>query len=179
MILTYNQLRAIVADGVIGPVPDEHINAASIDVTLGRYLWVEEPQGGVVDLASKGQLAMRRHDLVEMPYQLAPGEFVLAQTAELFSLPNNLAAEFKLKSSVARSGLAHLLAGWADPGWHGSVLTLELHNVTRHHRLVLRAGMKIGQMIFLHGEPVPDHASYAARGRYNGDTTAMPSKGVE
>jgi deoxycytidine triphosphate deaminase len=38
--------------------------------------------------------------------------------------------------------------------------------------------MKIGQMVFFRCAPVPDHASYAAKGQYNGDTGAVGSKGV-
>lgn len=65
-----------------------------------------------------------------------------------------------------------------DPGWHGSVLTLELSNSLRYHSLRLRPGMRIGQMIFLRGEPVPESASYASRGKYNGDSQAQQSKGL-
>lgn len=178
MILTYNQLRASVHDGVLTPVPESHINGASIDVTLGRYLQIEDPRGGLVDLSDKAGPGMRQHDLLEAFYALAPGEFVLAQTMEVFNLPLDLAAEFRLKSSVARAGLDQALAVWCDPGWHGSVLTMELRNNLRHHQLVLRAGMKIGQVVFHQGDPVPDAASYATRGRYNGDTTAQQSKGI-
>ena len=77
-------------------------------------------------------------------YDLAPGQFCLAATAETFYLPDNIAAEFKLKSSLARAGLNHALAGFADPGWTGSVLTLELTNTLRWHSLRLRPGMKAG-----------------------------------
>lgn len=177
-MLTYHELRRLTEDGVITPVPDGHINGASIDVTLGRYIWIEDPRGGTVDLASKATPGMTRHDLVESPYSLRPGEFALAQTHETFNLPNDISAEFRLKSSVARAGLDQALAVWADPGWHGSVLTLELRNNLSHHQLVLRAGMKIGQMVFHRGGPVPDEVSYAVRGQYNCDTSAQPSRGV-
>jgi len=60
----------------------------------------------------------------EDPYYLAPSEFVLAETIETFNLPDDISAQFVLKSSRAREGLNHLLAGWCDPGWHGSKLTL-------------------------------------------------------
>lgn len=110
---------------------------------------------------------------------LQPGEFILAQTVEEFYLPNNIAAEFRLKSSVARAGLDQALAVWCDPGWNGSVLTVELRNNTRYHVLVLEAGMKIGQVVFFKGEPVPDEASYAVRGQYNNDKSVTANKGVK
>ena len=58
------------------------------------------------------------------------------------------------------------------------MLTLELHNVLSYHTLRLRPGMKIGQMVFFKGSAVPEYASYAVRGAYNGDKIATPSKGV-
>jgi dCTP deaminase len=185
-IITYNGLKRLVAAGIISNVPLERVNAASVDVTLGSHLWIEDNRGGIVDLAAKETPRGRLIDIANTPYHLAPGEFVLAQTAEVFNLPANLdeagvasiSAEFRLKSSGARAGLDAASAHFCDPGWHGSVLTLELRNNLQYHSLILTAGSKIGQMIFFAGEPVPAEASYAARGRYNNDRTTTPSKGI-
>ena len=112
-------------------------------------------------------------------YVLEPSEFILASSRETFNLPGHIACEYKLKSSLARCGLQHMLAGWCDPGWNGSKLTLELKNVTRYHYLVLREGMKIGQMVFFECAPVPVEHDYAAKGQYNGQTTVTGSKGLK
>ena len=64
-----------------------------------------------------------------------------------------------------------------DPGWHGSVLTLEFVNMTQHHPLKLTAGMKCGQVCFYKHEPVPKDRSYAVRGKYNNSETVTPSQG--
>ena len=178
MILTYNELVRLVDTGVVEGVQPSQINGASIDVTLGRYLMVEDLRGGRVDLSVKQAPNMRKHDLFKEPYNLRPGEFVLAQTREVFHLPNDIAFEFKLKSSLARAGLNHLLAGFADPGWNGSVLTLEYQNVLRNHDIVLRYGIPAGQCVFYRGEPVPKERSYATVGQYNGDVEVTASKGV-
>ena len=178
MLLTYSQLCKLVDNGVIVSVPHEHINGASIDVTLGNRIWTESQNGSTVDLASKQSPRLEAIDLSEGDYLLRPGEFILAQTQEVFNLPNDIAFEFKLKSSVARSGLNHLLAGYADPGWHGSVLTLELHNTLQYHQLRITAGLKIGQIVFYRGLPVPHDRSYAVRGQYNNSQAAQPSKGI-
>jgi len=111
-------------------------------------------------------------------FYIRPGEFCLAESREVFNLPNNIAAEYKLKSSMARNGLNHLLAGWCDPGWYGSTLTLELHNVTQYHTIKLQPGMKIGQMVFYEVEPVPEEKSYKTKGQYNNQKGAQESKGV-
>lgn len=177
-LITYNGLVELVERGVIAGVEPESINAASIDVTLGPTIWAENVRGGVVDLAAKQAPGMSKYDLAAAPFHLSPGEFVLAQTQEVFNLPNDVSAEFRLKSSTARAGLDQALAVWCDAGWHGSVLTMELRNNLRNHALVLQHGMKVGQMVFWRGEPVPAERSYASRGQYNGDREAQPSKGV-
>jgi dCTP deaminase len=178
-LITYSGLVELVERGVIEGVDPSRINAASIDVTLGDVVWIEDAShGGTVDLARKFVPNMVRVEMSLDGFELQPGEFCLAQTREIFNLPDDIAFEFKLKSSLARAGLNHLMAGYADPGWHGSVLTLEYHNVTQYHRLLIRPGMPCGQIVLFRGDPVPEHASYRARGQYNLNREAQPSKGV-
>jgi dCTP deaminase len=110
------------------------------------------------------------------PYEMVPGQFCLAQTVEVFNLPDDVAAEFRLKSSRAREGLDQALAVWCDPGWHGSVLTLELRNNRQLWPQLLWPGMKIGQVVFHLMDERPVN-SYAKTGRYNGDLAVMASKG--
>ena len=178
-ILTYNELRALVESGAIENVQPEQINGASIDLTLGDEFWRESWGEGshTVDLKAKDTPGMvfQKSDTIS----LAPGEFCLACTKEVFHLPDDIAGHYMLKSSLARAGLQHLFAGFADPGWHGSVLTLEFKNDLRHHSLKLTAGMKCGQMVFFRGSsPVPHEHSYAVRGQYNESLGTQPSKGV-
>jgi dCTP deaminase len=148
------------------------VNSASLDIHLGDSFLVEKlnPDCRFISLARKEQLDMRKESFAERSnkYYLHSGEFILAQSQEVFNLPNNISAEYKLKSSMARIGLEHLNAGWCDAGWNGSVLTLELKNMTRYHIIELEAGARIGQLVFFRHEAVPADKSYAARGRYNG-----------
>lgn len=178
-LITYNGLLDLVEQGVITNVNPAHINAASIDVTLGESFWVEMPpkETDLIDLAAKQGPLLKRMDVDA--FCLTPHQFCLAATREIFNLPDYIAAEFRLKSSGARAGLNASLAMWCDPGWTNSVLTLELSNILSYHTLILRPGMKIGQMIFMYGEAVPEKASYSVRGRYNGDLHASPSKGTQ
>lgn len=177
MILTYNDLVALVEACHMENVSPEQINGASIDLTLGDIFWIEDSgSAGVVDLAAKGAPSMVRHD---GPLFLYPGQFCLAGTREIFHLPSDVAGHYMLKSSLARSGLGHLFAGFCDPCWHGSALTLEFKNELEHHALKLTPGMKCGQIVFFRGTShVPHEASYAVRGQYNNDSAAQPSKGA-
>ena len=178
-LISYTQLLHLVQSGVIDANP-EYINGATIDITIGDRILVEEKDipGSVVDLKEKESLNMKEILIGKQGYSLLPGDFILATSAETFNLPNWVAAEYKLKSSLARSGLQHLMAGWCDPGWNNSRLTLELTNVTQHHSLLIKPGMKIGQMVFFACEPVPSDQSYAVKGQYNSQETVTANKGV-
>lgn len=175
-MLTYIELNELIDEGCIEGVPRENVNGASIDLTLGSTFWVERRSDTIIDLALKE--APRMQEIVDKPLFLNPGEFALACTREVFNLPNDVSALFVLKSSLARAGLNHLNAGFADPCWNGSVLTLEYQSALKKNVLKLTPGMKCGQMLFWYGEPVPEEASYAVRGQYNGDLIAQRSKGV-
>ena len=177
-LLSYNALVSLVSLGVIDADP-ENISGASIDITLGNEIMLEGPSLHHVDLMAKESLNMSPIELTETGFILYPGHFILATSNETFNLPDNIAAEYKLKSSLARSGLQHMLAGWCDPGWNNSKLTLELYNVSRNHPLIIKHGMKIGQMVFWNCEPVPADKSYAVTGQYNDQTSVTGNKGVK
>ena len=178
-LLSYNRLIQLIEEGVITADP-ANVNGTSIDITLGDVLLLEAKQIHIkeVDLQAKQNIDTDEYVMDEHGYLLVPGEFVLASSAEVFNLPANISAEYKLKSSMARNGLEHLNAGWCDPGWHGSTLTLEFKNMTHNHHLLIRPGMKIGQVTFWESEPVPENRSYAVTGQYNNQTTTQASKGI-
>ena len=174
-LLSYNELVELVEAGVITGVRDGAINASSIDIHLGDTVLVERVGGGCISYRNREPLNMFAYDCTD-GLLLSSGEFILASSVEVFNLPANISCEYKLKSSMARIGLEHLNAGWCDAGWHGSVLTLELKNVTRFHTIRLQAGDPIGQVVFFRHAEVPADRSYAARGRYNGDTSVSMIK---
>ena len=177
-LLSYTELCELVEHGVIGPVDPKAINAASIDVRLGNDIVVEEyndHRSRPINIHKREVFPSRRITLTST-YDMQPGEFILAHTMETFNLPDNICAEFKLKSSGARTGLENALATWCDCGWNGSTLTLELKNLLRFNSLRLTPGMYIGQMIFYRVTEVPKERSYATIGRYNGDKSVSEVK---
>ena len=179
MLLSYVELMQLVEMGVIDAAP-ENINGASIDVTLDKVLLIEKSQmiTPTLDLSLKQSPEFLPLTMEEYGFVMKPHQFLLASTQETFNLPNNIACEFKLKSSVARAGLNHALAKWCDPTWHNSKLTLELYNTLSHNNILLKPGMKIGQIIFYKVSEVPEQNSYAVKGRYNNTTEVTASKGV-
>lgn len=119
-LITFTELKDLAAAGVIEGAHPKNINGASIDVRLGNRVLLEAPPHGVqtvVDLAGKEVPAMREIDLSQLGYyDLKPGEFCLAGTVERFNLPNDIASEYRLNSSLARAGLDAALAMWCFTG---------------------------------------------------------------
>ena len=174
MLLSHDDLIFLVETEVIEHAKVEAVNAASIDIHLGRKILIERGNHEdhppmVIDYRKRERPLMWGYEMPDEGYVLKPGEFILGQSVEVFNLPDDLSAEYKLKSSMARIGLEHMNAGWCDAGWHGSVLTLEFKNMLNDHAIRIRPGDAIGQMIFFRHAVVPRDKSYATRGRYNND----------
>lgn len=169
MYLNYSQIEALIDQGAMKQVERDCINAASLDVRLGREVLMEvEPAPGVViDYRKRHPLTMKTVNLPDEGIVIHPGQFFLAHTIEICNFPDDLAALFRIKSSMGRIGLEHMDAGWVDPGFHGS-LTLEYVNMTQHHSILLRPGDRIGQLVFFRGEAVDAARSYRAVGNYAG-----------
>lgn len=176
-LLSHEELRRIVEAEIIAPVDVKDINAASIDIHLGdTILWEDDSEWHkvkTIDYRKREPVVFNEYVMDADGWILAPGDFILAQSVEVFNLPNWLSAEYKLKSSMARIGLEHMNAGWCDAGWNGSVLTLELKNMCQSHSIRIRPGDPIGQMVFFRHEPVAQEASYATKGRYNNHSSVM------
>lgn len=168
-ILCDYEIVTLARRGLVSPFQGELVNPASLDVRLGENLLVELPT-----TVSMMPFSIAGHTQ-EKPFMLQPHEFVLAETMEEFQLPDCVAGQLALKSSRAREGIEHLLAGYIDPGYQGR-LTLELQNARSMHAVPLWPGMRIAQIVFHKMSMLPGQ-SYAVTGRYQGDTAVQGSKG--
>lgn len=163
------QIEALcINERMVEPFNSEMLNPASIDIRIGTTLQRETIFGGwkSVDLSKYSKAR---------PYWLYPKQFVLVGSYEIFNLPSTVTAEFKLKSSRAREGYENSLAGFADPGWSNSCLTMEIENLRCFQRLPIYPGLRIGQFVFTPCEEPRAH--YGITGRYCNDRTVMGSKG--
>lgn len=150
------------------PFSPDQLNPASYDVRLGDQIMIES-------VASSAFVRTPINGFTkENPWLLRPGQFCLASTEELLNMPEDVAGQFALKSSRGREGYSHALSAFIDPGFHGSRLTLELHNIRQVHPIPLYPGMLIGQIVFhrMLGSPL---VSYRQKGHYNMNETVMPS----
>lgn len=187
MYLVDFQLRELCEKhGLVEPFDPARVNPASIDLALGRdFVNLSDKsiryknsnfEGGYSALfADSGER------FVADRVWLEPGVALLATTAEKVRIPDkpffwandtfgnhqikSCVAELRLKSSAARNGLDHALAGWIDPGFDGT-LTLELH---AHRPVELLAGKAYVQMVVAVTLATPTR-SYQQTGRYVGES---------
>lgn len=131
--------------GYITPFTLEQINPASYDMTISDEF---------IDLSTGKKF--KSSELT-----IRPGEAYLASTIEYFRFLTDIAGTVYLKSSLARKGLDHALAGWIDPGFEGNI-TLELHS---HREITLNAGQRICQVVFTQ---LDAPAKHPYSGRYRG-----------
>ncbi|MFJ2030623.1 dCTP deaminase [Streptosporangium sp. NPDC087985] len=181
MLLSDRDIAAEIESGRVGldPFEPEMIQPSSVDVRLDRYFRVfENHRYPHIDPA------VEQPDLTRMvepdgdePFILHPGEFVLASTYEVISLPDDIASRLEGKSSLGRLGLlTHSTAGFIDPGFSGHV-TLELSNVATLP-IKLWPGMKIGQLCMFRLSSPAEHpyGSQKYGSRYQGQRGPTPSR---
>ena len=181
MLLSDRDIKAEIDAGrvKVEPFDGAMIQPSSVDVRLDRFFRVfENHKYSVID-PSIEQSDLTREVAVEAneEFILHPGEFVLASTYEVITLPDDIAGRLEGKSSLGRLGLlTHSTAGSIDPGFSGHI-TLELSNVA-NLPVKLFPGMKIGQLCLIKlSSPAENPYGSALYGsRYQGQRGPTASK---
>lgn len=187
-VLVDKQIKQLGADGCIVPYNVEQVNPASYDLTIDNY-YIDQYTGETVRCGGYNPKTIELYPpsiLRDMVYEVKKfifgtvlrGKFglpyhkpsaILATTIETVQIPDWTTGDIKLKSSLARAGLDHALAGFCDPGFCGQV-TLELH---AHRHVSLKYGQRIAQLIYTLTDQIPDKS-------YNGNYQGQygPTKSV-
>ncbi len=181
VLLSDRDIRAEIAAGRVGcePFSESMIQPSSVDVRLDKFFRVfENHKYSVID-PSMEQPELTREVITENdePFILHPGEFVLASTYEVITLPDDIAGRLEGKSSLGRLGLlTHSTAGFIDPGFSGHI-TLELSNVA-NLPVKLFPGMKIGQLCLIKLSSPAEHpyGSEKYGSRYQGQRGPTASR---
>lgn len=181
MLLSDRDIRAEIAANRVGVEPFEEamIQPSSVDVRLDKFFRVfENHKYSVIDPSTE-QAELTREVIAEgdEPFILHPGEFVLASTYEVITLPDGIAGRLEGKSSLGRLGLlTHSTAGFIDPGFSGHI-TLELSNVA-NLPVKLFPGMKIGQLCLIRLSSPAEHpyGSEKYGSRYQGQRGPTASR---
>ena len=136
------------------PVENARIEQVSVDLLLGReFVCFKEDTADYLAAVHLDPSIWNSLDIWERTqddfFELKPHSFVLAQTLETVSIPNNLVGLVEGRSRYARLGLTtHLTAPKIDPGFSGHI-TLEIANLG-NLTIKLRAGIdSIAQLMFL------------------------------
>jgi len=184
VLLSDRDIRAELDSGrvVLEPYDPAMIQPSSVDVRIDRmFRLFDNHRYPVIDPAQEQPDLTR---LVEVDqgeaFVLHPGEFVLASTYEVVTLPDDVAARLEGKSSLGRLGLlTHSTAGFIDPGFSGHV-TLELSNMATLP-IQLWPGMKIGQLCFFRLSSAAEHPYGSARhgSRYLGQRGPTASRSFQ
>ena len=181
MLLSDRDIRSEIEAGRVGVEPYEAkmIQPSSIDVRLDKFFRVFENHKYEVIDPSLEQPELTREIEVKNNehFILHPGEFVLASTYEVVTLPDDIAGRLEGKSSLGRLGLlTHSTAGFIDPGFSGHI-TLELSNVA-NLPVKLYPGMKIGQLCLIKLSSSAEHPYGSALygSRYQGQRGPTPSR---
>ena len=181
MLLSDRDIKAEISAGrvKVEPFDGAMIQPSSVDVRLDRFFRVfENHKYSVID-PSIEQSDLTREVAVEAneEFILHPGEFVLASTYEVITLPDDIAGRLEGKSSLGRLGLlTHSTAGFIDPGFSGHI-TLELSNVA-NLPVKLFPGMKIGQLCLIKLSSPAEHPYGSAKygSRYQGQRGPTASR---
>jgi dCTP deaminase len=184
VLLSDRDIRAELESGrvVLEPYDPQMIQPSSVDVRIDRlFRLFDNHKYSVIDPAQEQPELTR---LIEVErgeaFVLHPGEFVLASTYEVVTLPDDVAARLEGKSSLGRLGLiTHSTAGFIDPGFSGHV-TLELANVATLP-IKLWPGMKIGQLCFFRLSSPAEHPYGSERygSRYLGQRGPTASRSFQ
>lgn len=181
MLLSDRDIRAQIEENRVRVEPYDPgmIQPSSVDVRLDRFFRVfENHKYSVIDPSvEQGELTREVQVAPNEFFILHPGEFVLASTYEVITLPDDIAGRLEGKSSLGRLGLlTHSTAGFIDPGFSGHI-TLELSNVA-NLPVKLFPGMKIGQLCLIKLSSPAEHPYGSALygSRYQGQRGPTPSR---
>jgi dCTP deaminase len=181
VVLSDRTIRAEIEAGriAVDPFDPALVQPSSVDVRVDRkfrvfhnarypFIDVRRPMEDLTELVEPPP---------EEPFILHPGEFVLGQTLERLTLPDDLVARLEGKSSLGRLGLLiHSTAGFVDAGFSGK-LTLELSNVA-NLPITIYEGMPIGQVSFMRMDTAVErpYGSRTAGSKYQGQDEPTPSR---
>lgn len=184
MLLSDRDIRDQLEAGriTLDPWDAEMLQPASVDVRLDRFfrLFDNHKYPSIDPAIDQPELTRLIEVAADEAFVLHPGEFVLASTYEVITLPDDIAARLEGKSSLGRLGLVtHSTAGFIDPGFSGHV-TLELSNLATLP-IKLWPGMKVGQFCFFKLSSPAEHpyGSGAYGNRYQGQRGPTASRSFQ
>ncbi|MBI2063922.1 MAG: hypothetical protein HYT65_02940 [Candidatus Yanofskybacteria bacterium] len=181
MLLSQNQILKHLRGGtiVIEPFNKKQLKTTSYDVTLGEWFWREGHPAGRATIhnlydarstnsvwqgpfrADLAGVARKRlnSEFKNIPDKarvilIAPGETILAHTAEFIGGREICVAKMYARSSLGRNFVEVCKdAGWGDVGYFNR-WTMEVTNNSKYYTIPLVVGWRIAQMVFYEVAPL-------------------------
>lgn len=151
---------------------EKRVQPASYDITLHSvFAKYTAPE---IDIRNRKSYGVDEFEADS--FDLEPGGFIIAASAEVFDFPIDLSGDIKGKSSIGRLGLmVHPVAGWIDPGFNGR-LSLPITNLSSS-TVTIRPGDAVAQVAFSRMEN-PAGVSYGDKGdaKYQGVVDSVVSR---
>ena len=182
MILSRNEILEYIRHKkvVIEPFDERNLAQISIDLRLDRIFmfFSRSPTIPTIRMSRDiwGSTELWEHYELDS-LVLEPGRFVLAQTYEKITIPNDLIGWVEGRSSWARLGISiHITAPKVDPGFSGRI-TLEMANIGEKAVELQPIKDQPAQMMFMRlSQPVDHENLYGSRPDdiFQGQTRPIP-----
>ena len=192
MVLSNTEIKNSISEGEIFigeskdksiPIDDLKFDTTTLNLHLANEFttWKEFKSGAriSVDPGADGfSFQKYAHDFTECAekdrdgfYEVRTNEFLLCKTSEYIKLSKKISARFEGRSSLGRLGIGvHITAPTIHAAFHGTI-TLEVYN---HSPIpvILRPGMRIGQLIFeeVKGEPTIEERTFSGQTKAIGES---------
>lgn len=160
MILSDKEIRIYVQNTtapMIEPFSEDHLQAASYDISMSGNISVLKRIRQVIDPSEKRDLDDMYEEIKISAegYLFSPGEYLLVELAEKVNIPQNLVAHIRPRTRFTRAGI--LVADQhCNPTYEGQ-LYIGLRNVGPNV-VLLKPGLKIAQLVFEELSSIPSEA---------------------
>ncbi len=157
MILSDKEIRAYVQNTtppMIKPFFEDHLQAASYDISMSGNISVLKRIGQVIDPSEERDLDDMYEKIKISPdgYLFSPGEYLLVELAEKVNIPKELVAHMRPRTRFTRAGI--LIAHQHCNPTYGGRLYIGMRNAGPNI-ILLKPGLRIAQLVFEELSSIP------------------------
>ena len=147
MLLSAQEIKKLAKeDGMITPFEERNLQSVSYDITAGNIARVFNRLSDPIDLNDKENIKLTYCEIdITDGYLIKPNEYMLVKSGEMYTLPDDIAAYARPRTTLSRLGLI-LTPQHFNPSFSGYIY-YGLLNVTPNI-LKIYPGTSIGQIVF-------------------------------
>lgn len=147
MLLSDQEIKRLAKeDGMITPFEESNLQSVSYDITAGNIAHVFNRLSNPIDLNDKENIKLTYCEIdITGGYLIKPNEYILVKSGEKYTLPDDIAAYTRPRTTLSRVGLL-LTPQHFNPSFSGYIY-YGLLNVTPNI-LKIYPGASIGQIVF-------------------------------